>query len=177
MGFLQRIFGGNSAGPASPEHVYRQIMQQSRRPVFYGEGKFPDSYDGRIESLTMHMAIYFRGLRAHSAHGKNFSQGIFDSMVKDFDTAFREEGFTDTGVKHRIHKIIKFFYKRLKDVTESLDDRDKLLEAVGSQALKEGDADFVADIADYLIESKNMVDQASLEDLRTSKVVFPEFGN
>ena len=56
MNFFQRFLRGGA--PTTPEYlIYQKILGQSRNVDFYGEGRFADSYDGRLDSLTLHMAI------------------------------------------------------------------------------------------------------------------------
>ena len=67
--------------------MYSLLMKQSRKKMFYGTGKVRDNYDGRIDILTLHMAIVLRALRGHDINGKLLSQALFDVMRDDFEIA------------------------------------------------------------------------------------------
>lgn len=184
MGFLQRIFGAVSGPKAMANTVYAKLMEQSRLPQFYGEGRLPDSYDGRIDILSAHMAVFMANVQAKEKQagvisGKNnensFSQLVFDVMVKDFDVALREEGFTDTGVKRRIKPIIGFFYKRLKTLTESLGSGDVLKAAILEGPIDKTAEAFAGQLADYVMAFNNDLENTSLDDLVNGAFTFPDF--
>lgn len=183
MGFLQRLFGAGEIKMRRSEARYRELMAQSRQPDMYGEGRFPDTYNGRVDVLTMHMAVYMDAIRnAEQKEGidtgpqnqNSYSQKLFDEMVKDFDFALREEGYTDTGVKKRIKPIVGFFYKRLKTLTESLDDLSDFAESVGQGSLEEGSSEFAEKTANYLIEFGKMLNEKTQSELVNDVLKFPD---
>lgn len=185
MGILQRIFGGKSTEKDAAKNLYDRIMRQARNPEFFGPGRMPDNYDGRLEVLTVHLAPLMANLRLKESldgissvkvrDSEGFSQAIFDIMVEDFDTALREEGFTDTGVKKRIKPIIGFFYKRLKLLTESRSDKSELVKVIKIGPSKEAPADFTDQLADYLIGFDEILQKKSYEDLIDGLFEFPNF--
>jgi len=176
MGFLQRLFRGQTSSDA-PENVYRMLMQQSRLPVFYGKDRFPDSYSGRLECLTLHMALYMKALRDHGEIGKSFSQSIFDSMVRDFDTALREEGLTDSGVKRRIKPMVGHFYKFLKDLTESLGDEALFNKVLSSGTLGSANLAFNARLFNYCNLYEGRLSKAGFEELALGLVDIPDIAD
>jgi len=102
-----------------PIVTYAPVMTQSRLAAFYGEGRFPDNYDGRIDVLTLNLCLIMKRLREFGRNGDILSQAIFDTLRDDFEIALREEGLSDKGVAKRIKPMIRLFYDRLK----SYDDR------------------------------------------------------
>jgi len=183
MGFLQRLFGAGEIKMRRSEARYREIMAQSRLPGLYGEGRFPDTYDGRIDVLCMHMAVYMAAIRSAEqkggmntgAHNQlSYSQKLFDEMVKDFDFALREEGYTDTGVKKRIKPMVGYFYKRLKLLTESLGDNAELTKVVSQGSLEDGSPEFAKAVADYLGQFFENLSQKTQSQLINDVVIFPK---
>lgn len=184
MGFLQRIFSTGSGAKSSAKALYAKLMRQSRTPEFFGDGRFPDSYDGRLDLLTMHLCVLMANVQAKERDakidtGKNnensLSQLVFDVMVNDLDTALREEGYTDTGVKRRIKPMIGFFYKRLKTLTESLGDVASLKSAILEGPLGDDQDEFAGQMAEYLSGFHKNLDQASLENIFKGEFAFPNF--
>jgi len=102
MGLLSKLLGRNRADMKDAARIYAPVMTQSRLAAFYGEGRFPDNYDGRIDVLTL------------NRNGDILSQAIFDTLRDDFEIALREEGLSDKGVAKRIKPMIRLFYDRLK---------------------------------------------------------------
>ncbi len=184
MGFLQRFFKAKSNKKSQAGDIYASLMRQSRQPEFFGPERFPDTYDGRVDILTMHLAVFMDAVRSAEMRegintGRNnegsLSQAVFDVMVKDFDTALREEGYTDTGVKKRIKPIVGFFYKRLKTLTESLSEPTKLLEAVQQGALKEESSLFANHVTEYLQSMREELSGKTFDELAEQKYIFPNF--
>jgi len=184
MGFLQRIFSTGLGAKSPAKALYAKLMRQSRRPEFFGEGRFPDSYDGRLDLLTMHLCVLMANVQAKERAanidtGKNnensLSQHIFDVMVNDLDTALREEGYTDTGVKRRIKPMIGFFYKRLKTLTESLGEPENIKSAILEGSLGDEQDGFARQMAGYLSGFHKNLEQASLDEILKSEFAFPNF--
>ncbi len=120
MGLLSKFFGQSDAAKTDARRIYRIIMEQSRKAVFYGDGRISDNYDGRIDVLTLHMACILKALNQHGEQGSRLGQALFDEMKDDFEVALRELGISDTGVAKRIKPMISHFYARVKIYTEAL---------------------------------------------------------
>ena len=99
-------------------------MKQSRAQQFYGEDRLPDTYEGRVEVLTLHMSVIMARLNDFGESGEILKQALFDVMVYDFDDALRNEGLSDSGVSRRIKAIVRLFYTRLKSITHGLHAKD-----------------------------------------------------
>ena len=178
MKFLKRFLRGGT--PATPEYqIYRKIVSQSRRPELFGDGRFPDSYDGRLDALTLHMTVIMDASRElaqsddEKAKAETFSQSLFDVMVRDFDTALREEGFTDTGVKRRIKPMIARFYERLKEFTEGLELESTLREALSEEKAGVTDKAFAQAVSNYAINFHNSLKNDKIERIYDGSFNFP----
>ena len=179
MNFFQRFLRGGA--PTTPEYlIYQKILGQSRNVDFYGEGRFADSYDGRLDSLTLHMAIVMDAARKLGGEDKQssekaaeFSQSLFDVMVKDFDTALREEGFTDAGVKRRIKPMIGRFYARLKEYTESLSDAGEIQKTAMSEKDGPKDVEFSQLLASYAMNFHEQLKNGKIDRIYAGSFDFP----
>ena len=125
MGFLSRIFRGDDAAITDARRIYSKLMAQSRQAEFYGEGRFSDNYDGRIDMLTLHIAAILSNLNNFGVNGERLGQALFDEMKDDFEIALREEALSDASVKKRIQPMISLFYDRVKALAEALHAADK----------------------------------------------------
>jgi len=180
MGFLSRIFGGQPAQILDAERIYQTLLKQSRSTEFYGAGRVPDTYDGRVDFLTLHLAPVFQVLRKYedSSHSKNgvlLSQAIFDVMRDDFDIALREEGLSDKGVSRRIKPIIELFYTRLKVYDDALTETDSLgafQTALAAGLLKDSPKAFIDHIAQYTLDFSARLQGRSLSDIAKAKFEF-----
>ncbi len=200
-GLLSGIFGKQTAQMRDAERIYTALLAHSRKPVFYGEHRVPDTYDGRIDFLTLHIAIILKAIRPFGADGRRLSQAIFDYMKDDFDVALREEGISDTGVSKRIKPMMKLFYTRLKtydDALNTLAPNAPLYKAFEKGLLSVTEADtpvnkpvdtetfevgglslegekFATQLAAFCVVCSDSLSQKSLGELALADFEFPEF--
>lgn len=177
MGILARIFGKERPEFKDAERVYAACLKMSRTPEFYGEGKMPDTYEGRVDCLTLHMAPIMRRLNVTDENGKKLSQAIFDAMVDDFDIALRGEGLTDTGVSRRIKPIVAHFYSRLKVYNESFGNDNPTAElenALRAGELSEADTDYISRLTTYIMELEKTLGDKNVGDIARMNFEFPE---
>lgn len=175
MGFMTRLFGRTDTVKRDAALIYTKLMQQSRNPHFYGEERFPDNYDGRIDVLTLHMAVVLEALRSFEEQGQRLSQALFDHMKDDFEIALREEGISDTGVKKRIKPMIRLFYARAKDYTEMLPKEG--IKSVAASPYLDTDDELSEDFLDYLqiysVTFRQSLSEKSLGEIASAKFDFP----
>ena len=173
---------GREDDPARSDatRIYRRLMEVSRRPGFYGEGRVPDTFQGRTELLIAHVSVVMKACQQHGENGRLLQQALFDIMRDDFDVALREEGYSDAGVKHRIKPMMKLFYQMVKGVAEALDgeDRDGLValmeDAEKADGLGKASPDYRGALADYLRESWERHRGLALGELAQARLDFPE---
>lgn len=155
--------------------LYTLCLKQSRLPVFYGAGKVPDSYDGRIDLLTLHMTTIMAAARKFDAKGTQLNQALYDIMVQDFNIAMREEGLADTGISRRIKPMISMFLERTRDYTGALLGEADMAEALRARLLEDGEAAFVSDLAGYAKDAYADIAALDFDALKAGQFSFPDF--
>jgi hypothetical protein len=73
--------------------VYGAIVAQARTPVFYLGYRVPDTIDGRLGMIVLHLALLLRRLVAEGAEMRDFGQRVFDRFCQDMDDNLREMGW------------------------------------------------------------------------------------
>ena len=180
MGVFSGLFGRQDTAKRDARRVYNLVMKQSRQPVFFGQARFPDNYDGRIDVLTLHMGIVFEALRRHGEQGNRLAQALFDEMKDDFEIALREEGISDTGVAKRIKPMIQLFYTRVKAFTESFESGqfETVAGALYQSNSNEDDngsgfsSEFTADLTRYVQDSRASLEGETLGSLVQARLNF-----
>jgi cytochrome b pre-mRNA-processing protein 3 len=177
MGFFSKLFskvtGGDSA-MRDARQIYERALAQSRQPAFYGQDRFADTYDGRIDVLTVHIAGLLSALNRFGEQGERLGQALFDVMKDDFEIALREEGLSDAGVAKRIKPMIGLFYTRVKRYAEAL--RGEAAEAGLTEAFTEsldGEA-FAKPMAEYLQAFDGILAEKSLGEIAMARFHMPE---
>jgi cytochrome b pre-mRNA-processing protein 3 len=157
--------------------IYAKIMKQARNPAFFSKGLLEDNTDGRMEWLAAHLSVVLHALQNHGEDGAKLSQAIYDTMVDDFDVALREEGLSDSGVKHRIKPLAKMFLSRARTYAEVLNVGDASpREIIQKYVLQEKGASKELDELSAYIEafSSNFKDLA-LDQIAGANFEFPLF--
>lgn len=177
MGLFDRLMGRDLPERRDGRRIYFRLLEQARDPAFFGSGRFADDYDGRIDLISLHMAVMMERLRADGEDGKLLSQALFDEMKDDFEIALREEGIGDTGVKKRIKPMINFFYERAKAYTDALN-AESPQKALADVLMIEPDPDaptsFELRVADYALEWLSSLRNLSMAQITQARFVFPE---
>jgi cytochrome b pre-mRNA-processing protein 3 len=91
--------------------IYGMIVAQAREPLFYKHLGVPDTVDGRLDLLILHLWLVLRRLRDVEA-GRRLSQALFDHFCADMDANLREMGVGDLTVPKRMQKFGEAFYGR-----------------------------------------------------------------
>lgn len=181
MGFLSKLFGRQDAAAVDARRIYTAVMEQSRQTDFYGESRFPDNYDGRIDVLTLHIAAILSNLNRFGQNGERLGQAIFDEMKDDFEIALREEALSDGSVKKRIQPMISLFYDRAKKYAEALN-QDGPAEAVRAAFIdtlnntgssSDEPITFTNQISEYLLSFDKNLSGLTLGEVALTQFVFP----
>ncbi len=105
------------------ELLLERVTAASRNPALFGEGRAPDTLDGRFELITLHAALALTRLR-QSPEAEPLAQAFVDALFKQLDAGLREEGVGDLAVPKRVHKLAGAFYARLEAYSPALELRD-----------------------------------------------------
>jgi len=114
--------------------LYGAIVAQARRPAFYGpDYGVPDTVDGRLDLLILHVALFFRRAREGGEAMRECGQAVFDRFCQDMDHGLREIGISDTALAKKMRKIGEAFYGRAAAYEAALAEGDDaaLVEALG----------------------------------------------
>ncbi len=111
------------ASPAGKiDALYGMIVAQARNPEFYRGYGVPDTVEGRLDMILLHLVLVLRQLSAPHGALPPAGQGLFDRFCRDMDANFREMGVGDLAVPKRMQKIGEAFYGRSKAYEDALGD-------------------------------------------------------
>jgi len=172
----QEITGELRLEKVDAKRVYSKIMKQSRNPAFYSESLLADDTDARMEWLSAHLSVLVQALSVFGEDGAILSQAVYDVMVEDFDIALREEGLSDSGVKHRIKPLAKMYLTRLRSYSKALAGENvELYQLVEKHVLRSENSNKTDKLVTYLSEFSGMLSTLSLDQIAKSDFCFPEF--
>jgi len=131
------------------ETLLAAVTQASRRPEFFGEGKVPDTIEGRFELMTVNGALALIRLQADPAV-RPLAQAFTDKLFRLFDAGLREAGASDTAVPKRMNKMAASFYGRLDAYSSALSDLNELEAALARNVWRLESQAFAPVLARYV---------------------------
>jgi len=98
---------------------FEAALAASRNPVLYRDYAVPDTFDGRFESMLLHLWPVFRDLKSERE-----AQDLYDLTFKRMELALRETGTGDLAVGKNVRRMMKAFYGRLTAYNTAQTDED-----------------------------------------------------
>lgn len=102
-----------NTGIAPAASLYQSVIQAARRPDFYFKLGVANSVDGRFDMIVLHLFLTIARF-SKDRRGHPVLEAMLEEFFVDMDRSLRELGAGDTGVKHRIHKMIDSIYGRFE---------------------------------------------------------------
>lgn len=133
------------------ELLLSAVVQIARQPSFYGEGRAPDTLEGRLELMTVHATMALLRLKAE-AELAPLAQIFTDKLFRSFDAGLREAGVGDLTVPKKMRKLASEFYGRLGAYSESIGAADA--HQLGQALIRNGACGeaFASDLAAYVLD-------------------------
>ena len=130
------------------------VQAASRKPVFFGDGRVPDTLEGRFELMALNAALALIRLK-NEPGAAPLAQAFTDRMFSNFDAGLREAGIGDLSVPKQMRKLAGAFYGRLNVYAQALEQRDEpaLAAAIGRNVFACGEHPFAAALANYAVDS------------------------
>jgi cytochrome b pre-mRNA-processing protein 3 len=110
--------------------IYGGLVSRARNPVFYRDLAVPDTLNGRLDLMVMHVFLLSLRLKDSDETCRALSQEVFDAFLLDMDRGLREEGVGDVTVPKRIKTMTQIFYGRVGAYEKPVLDGDKKALAV-----------------------------------------------
>lgn len=109
---MLNVFRRNPQAPTI-EALYGAIVAQARSPVFYLDYGVPDTVNGRLDLLMLHLALAFERLsQGPEAAAATAGQALFDRFLRDMDDHLREQGVGDLKVPKEMRGVGAAFFGR-----------------------------------------------------------------
>ena len=105
MSFLQRIFGG-AKQRAALQPLYRAAVAAGRDPLWYREGRVPDTIDGRFDMVAAVTALVLLRLEAEGAAGREPARLLTELFIADMDATLRQLGIGDHVVGKHVGRMM-----------------------------------------------------------------------
>jgi cytochrome b pre-mRNA-processing protein 3 len=85
--------------------LHGEMLAQSRRPSLFLDFRVPDTVEGRLDMLLLHLFLLVRSLSRGGETEKAAAQALCDHAFRELDRALREMGVGDLAVPKRMKAI------------------------------------------------------------------------
>jgi cytochrome b pre-mRNA-processing protein 3 len=157
--------------------VYGVIVAQARSPLFYRTYCVPDTVEGRLGMIVLHLALLLRRLAAENAEMRELGQRVFDWFCQDMDDNLREMGVGDLAVPRHMRRIGEGFYGQVAAYDRALTSADaKDLEEALRRNIFAGapSAAGAAQLALYVRETARRLASIEAAAIMNGKLGFPD---
>jgi cytochrome b pre-mRNA-processing protein 3 len=152
--------------------LHGRVVAAALAPALYLHGGLPDTFEGRFESLTLHVFLVMRRLKALASPGPELAQELIDRTFTGLDHTLRQIGISDTAVPKRMKELASAFLGRVRAYEEALArGDDKALEAALARNAT-GGAD-AALLADYALAADGHLSSLDIDSLISDAAIFP----
>lgn len=105
-------------------NLYGHLVAQARNPAFYADMGTPDTPEGRLELIVLHVVLVLRRLKSDGQAGADLGRALAETFVRDMDDCLREMGVGDISVAKKVKKAAAALFDRSRDYGAALDSAD-----------------------------------------------------
>lgn len=156
--------------------LYGRLVAQARTPAFYAVHGVPDTPEGRLELIVLHLVLLLRRLARDGEPGSALSQAISETFVTDMDDCMREMGVSDISVARKVKKVAAALFDRIRDYGAALDEADSdALAALIARHIQEAvePAAGARRIAAFAFDAEARLARATLDEIKRGTTPFP----
>lgn len=172
---IRRIFGLNT-GVAPAAALYKSVVEAARRPDFYFQHGVANTVDGRFDMIVLHLFLVIsRFPKQERSHP--VLEAMLEEFFVDMDRSLRELGAGDTGVKHRIHKMIDSIYGRFEAYERAIvSGRDALAQTLMRNVYRREDEvpQGLESLVSYVYEAQVFLSKLEADVVLSGEARFPE---
>jgi cytochrome b pre-mRNA-processing protein 3 len=153
--------------------LYGAIVAQARAKALYQRFGVPDTVNGRLEMILLHVVLLLRRLN-DEPNGAPWGQAVFDLFCQDMDDNLREMGVGDLAVPKEMRRIGEAFYGRQAAYIGALasSDPQALVEVLKRNVLEGGEGARV--LAGYVRAAVQGLAARDINELRLGNLGFPD---
>lgn len=175
---LWSLIPGRRGLSHTASELYGRLVAQAREPAFYARLGVPDTPEGRLELLVLHVVLVLRRLKREGDAGADLGRALAETFVADMDDCLREMGVGDISVAKKVKKAAAALYDRSKDYGRALDGADAaaLARIVARHVFEmEGEPlpPAAQHIANYVLSGALVLEAASAADVNAGRFDFP----
>ncbi len=156
--------------------LYGRLVAQARTPAFYAGHGAPDTPEGRLELIVLHLVLLLRRLSKEGEASSGLAQAVSEAFVTDMDDCMREMGVSDISVARKVKKAAAALFDRGRDYGAALDTGDRATLSALVATHIHGTAEPAAGarrIAAYAFAADDRMSGVAFSDIVRGAIPFP----
>jgi cytochrome b pre-mRNA-processing protein 3 len=164
--FLTRIFG-SKAERAELRPLYEAVVSAGRDPVWYRQGRVPDTIDGRFDLIAAILSLVLLRLERDGEGAQRQSVLLAEHFIADMEGTVRELGIGDVVVGKHVGRMMGALGGRLGAYRVALASGGNLGPPVRRNIFRDSppDEEAVAIVASRLQAFEKKLAETSVDDL------------
>tara|TARA_A100001011_G_C13898643_1_gene670083 strand:- start:1 stop:474 length:474 start_codon:yes stop_codon:yes gene_type:complete len=124
-------------------NIYNNLIKLTRNKNLYYNLKNRDTFSDRLIIFMFHFSFFLK--RYKSEMSSDYSQTLFDFVVRQIELSIREIGYGDVSVNKKMKEYVNLFYSILEKIEnwDSLENSRKIALIADFININEGDDLFV----------------------------------
>ena len=161
------------------EKMYKAVVEQARRPIFYQSLGVPDTADGRFDLILLHAFLVHYRIKDEQG-AIQCGQALFDHSFREFDKALREMGVGDLKVPRQMKHMMKSYKGRLVSYADAMDNNKSatdIKEALARNLYRKNseiDVNVLVVMERYLKDNVEYLGEQSWQDISAGQIEFKE---
>jgi cytochrome b pre-mRNA-processing protein 3 len=153
--------------------LYGTIVARARTKALYQRFGVPDTVNGRLEMILLHLVLLLRRLN-EEPDGAPWGQAVFDLFCQDMDDNLREMGVGDLAVPREMQRIGEAFYGRQGAYVTALasGNPEALVEVLKRNVFEGGEGGEA--LASYVRAASRALADRDINELRLGNLGFPD---
>jgi cytochrome b pre-mRNA-processing protein 3 len=153
--------------------LYGTIVAQARTGALYQRFGVPDTVNGRLEMILLHLVLLLRRLN-EEPDGALLGQAVFDLFCQDMDDNLREMGVGDLAVPREMQRIGEAFYGRQGAYVTALasSNHQALVDVLTRNVFQGGEG--AEALAGYVRAASRALAASNINELRLGNLSFPD---
>ncbi len=152
--------------------LYGTIVAQARSPSFYADYGVPDTVNGRLDMIVLHLVLVLRQMGRGPQAVRVLGQEVFNLFCRDMDDNLREMGVGDLSVPKHMRRVGEAYYGRAAAYDAALASGDSALEEALTRNIFGEPSDGARRLAAYVRESAAAL--AAQDGFSTGALHFPD---
>ena len=170
-----RLRSSRNSTRASATELYGRVVAWARAPWLYRDLGVPDTPEGRLELILLHVTLVLHRLAREGADVEPLARALTETFVTDMDDCLREMGVGDIAVAKKVKKAAAALFDRTRDYGAALAEPgdERFARLLGEHITVAGGTAAAAQLASYARALTERMAEADVAAILAGRITPP----